>query len=286
MSLFDAIKKKAALKTAINQVVAAREAEGEKADKLFENAYQGFEAAIHKELLISESLYNWGFALLHQAKTKSGEQAVALYQDAVTKFSFCLTIDPDYLGAAIDGGVALMDLARLQRVSANDSLYLSAKRSFEKANKIQKGSASYNLACVHSLCHDEQACQEALQNAKENGSLPNVDDIIADPDLINVANKPWFIDFVEALMVIEPQLALENQKTEEKPAADVKSETKVEESAPESETVSENNDSAADSKMESVMETEAETAEGAQETASDDQASDDQESAFKSAEKF
>lgn len=211
MSLFDAIKKKSALKTALNQVAAARETEGEKADALFKKAYQGFEAAIHKDLMISEALYNWGFALLHQAKTKSGEQAIALYQDAITKFSFCLTIDPDYLGAAIDGGVALMDLARLQQVGADDSLYASAKRSFERANKIQKGSASYNLACVHSLCHDEEACLAALQNAKEHGSLPSFDEIVADPDLINVVNKAWFIDFVESLAVIEPQPALEHK---------------------------------------------------------------------------
>lgn len=267
MSLFDAIKKKAALKNAINQVAAAREAEGAKADALFSSAYQGFETAIHKELLISESLYNWGFALLHQAKTKSGEQAVALYQDAIAKFSFCLTIDPDYLGAAIDGGVALMDLARLQQVSANDSLYLSAKRSFEKANKIQKGSASYNLACVHSLCYDEPACQEALQNAKEHGSLPNVDDILADPDLLNVANKAWFIDFVEALMVIEPQLTLENKKAEQQPATEA--EVSTEESAPETkaETVVENNENPVDSAEESAAETESKPAEETQETA-------------------
>jgi tetratricopeptide (TPR) repeat protein len=223
MSLFDGIKKKAALKTAINQVAAAREAEGDKADALFKSAYQGFEAAIHKDLMIAEALYNWGFALLHQAKSKTDESAVALYQDAFTKFSFCLTIDPDYLGAAIDGGVALMDLARLKQVGADDSLYISAKRSFEKANKIQKGSASYNLACVHSLCHDETACLEALQNAKEHGSLPNIDDIIADPDLRNVADKAWFVEFVTSLKVIEPQLALTEKKPmpTDVPVADV-----------------------------------------------------------------
>ena len=222
MSLFDGIKKKAALKTAINQVAAAREAEGDKADALFKSAYQGFEAAIYKELMIAEALYNWGFALLHQAKTKTDDSAVALYQDAFTKFSFCLTIDPDYLGAAIDGGVALMDLARLKQASAEDSLYVSAKRSFEKANKIQKGTASYNLACLHSLCHDEAACLEALKNAKEHGSLPNIDDIIADPDLLNVANKAWFIEFVESLKVIEPQIALTKTKpvTEEQPVVE------------------------------------------------------------------
>lgn len=281
MSLFDAIKKKSALKTAINQVAAARETEGEKADKLFSNAYQGFEAAIYKDLLISEALYNWGFALLHQAKTKSDEQAIALYQDAVTKFSFCLTIDPDYLGAAIDGGVALMDLARLQKVAGNDSLYLSAQRSFEKANKIQKGSASYNLACVHSLCHDEQACQDALKNAKEHGSLPNVDDILADPDLLNVANKAWFIEFVESLRVIEPQLALEEKPKasdakEEMPAAETESEGSTEESVPETtvETVGQGSDA------DVVSESEPDTEEAESTTVADEDA------AFRSSQKF
>jgi tetratricopeptide (TPR) repeat protein len=243
MSLFDAIKKKSALKNGISQVTAARAASDEKADALFSSAYQNFEAAIHKDLMISEALYNWGFALLHHAKNKSGDVAVGLYQDAITKFSFCLTIDPDYLGAAIDGGVALMDLARLQQVSADHNLYASAKRSFEKANRIQKGSASYNLACLYSLCHDEEACLSALQEAKQHGILPNVDDILADPDLLNVANKAWFIDFVEALMVIEPQLALEGTvntsseavATETKVAEAVSTETQPENAAPDSE---------------------------------------------------
>lgn len=210
MSLFDTMKKKSALKTAINQVAAARKTSDEPADMLFISAYANFEAAIHKELMISEALYNWGFALLHHAKTKSGDIAIGLYQDAIVKFSFCLTIDPDYLGAAIDGGVALMDLARFQQVDANHHLYISAKRSFERANKIQQGSASYNLACVHSLCHEEEACLAALQDAKQHAILPNVDDIMGDPDLLNVANTAWFIDFVESLMPAEPKLPVED----------------------------------------------------------------------------
>jgi tetratricopeptide (TPR) repeat protein len=203
MSLFDAIKKKNALKTALNQVAQARELAADKADPLYEKAYQGFEAAIAKELTISQALYHWGFALLHQAKSKTGEQAVGLYQEAITKFSFCLLIDPDYLGAAIDGGVALMDLARLKQANADDPLYESAKRSFEKANKIQQGSASYNLACVYSLCDEQDACLAALKEAKQHGSLPNADEIVQDPDMRSVAQTPWFVEFIASLQVIE-----------------------------------------------------------------------------------
>jgi len=46
-------------------------------------------------------------ALLHQAKTKAGDEAVAIYQDAIEKFAFCMLINPEYLGAAINGGVGL-----------------------------------------------------------------------------------------------------------------------------------------------------------------------------------
>jgi tetratricopeptide (TPR) repeat protein len=234
MSLFDAIKKKSTLKAAIEQISAARAAQGDRADALFNSAYQGFEFVVHKELMIAQALYNWGFALLHQAKTKTDEQAVALYQEAITKFSFCLTIDPDYLGAAIDGGVALMELARLQEASADDNLYVSAKRSFEKANKIQKGSASYNLACLYSLCNDQEACLAALKNAKEHGSLPSVNDIAHDPDLKNVADAHWFIDFVASLKDIEPQLALEV-----KPESDIATDTAKTEEVQVTESVSE-----------------------------------------------
>ncbi len=208
MSLFDAIKKKAALKSALNDFNDARIAEGTVADSLYRKAYNGFEETIHKELLISQALYYWGFALLHQAKTKTADEATALYQQAIEKFSFCLLVDPDYLGAAIDGGVALMDLARLQSARADDPLYVSAKRSFEKANAIQKGSASYNLACVHSLCYEEQACLEALKEAKQHGSLPNAEEIVADQDLQNVAQRSWFTDFINSLKVLDtPQSA-------------------------------------------------------------------------------
>jgi len=209
MSLFDAIKKKNALKTALNHVAQARKFEADKADKLYEAAYQGFAATIAKELTISQALYHWGFALLHQAKTKTGEPAVMLYQEAITKFSFCLLIDPDYLGAAIDGGVALMDLARLKQARADDPLYESAKRSFEKANHIQKGSASYNLACVYSLCNEQNACLAALKEAKQHGSLPNANDITQDPDMSPVLQTPWFTEFIASLQVLETAALLE-----------------------------------------------------------------------------
>jgi hypothetical protein len=199
MSFFESITKKSRLRTAIKQTTEARNSEGGKADQLFKKVYQDYAEVVSNEPVIAEALYNWGFALLHQARTKPGDEAARLYQDAIAKFSFCLTVEPAYLGAAIDGGVAYMELARVKAVSSADSLYGRAQNYFEKANAIQAGSASYNLACIYGLRGDKEACLNALEISKGKGSLPIAADILADPDMSGVIYQNWFVEFMDSL---------------------------------------------------------------------------------------
>lgn len=218
MSFFESITKKSKLKAAIKQTTEARSSDGHTADQLFKKVYQDYAEVVANEPLIAEALYNWGLALLHQARTKSGEAAANLYQDAIAKFSFCLTIEPAYLGAALDGGVAYMELARVKAVEANDSLYERAKSYFEKANAIQAGSASYNVACIYGLRGEKEGCHNALEISKNKGYLPVVADIIADPDLDRVKHQDWFVDFMESLNK-KPQAAVEVSEAVVKDAA-------------------------------------------------------------------
>ena len=199
MSFFESISKKSKLKAAIKQTVEARSSEGGTADQLFKKVYQDYAEVVADEPLIAEALYNWGLALLHQARTKSGEPAANLYLDAIAKFSFCLTLEPAYLGAALDGGVAYMELARVKAVQADDSLYGKAKNYFEKANAIQAGAASYNVACIYGLRGDKEGCLNALEISKGKGYLPIAADIIADPDLDRVKDQDWFVEFMGSL---------------------------------------------------------------------------------------
>ena len=199
MSFFESITKKSKLKAAIKQTADARSSEGHTADQLFKKVCQDYAEVVANEPLIAEALYNWGLALLHQARTKSGGAAADLYQDAIAKFSFCLTLEPAYLGAALDGGVAYMELARVKAVNPDDSLYGRAKSYFEKANAIQAGAASYNVACIYGLRGEKEGCLNALEISKNKGYLPVSADIFADPDLDRVKNQDWFIDFMESL---------------------------------------------------------------------------------------
>ncbi len=223
MSFFTSIKKKTTLSAATKQVAKARKEEGAKADELYKSAYEGFEFVLSDNLMIAETLYNWGLGLLHHAKSKEGDVAVATYEEAINKFSFCLTMDKYYLGAAIDGGVAYMDLARLLEAAIDDKLYAKAQKFFEQAEEIQKGSAAYNLACLHALSGNHEACLEALKLSKEFGSLPDETDINNDPDIADVAQEAWFVEFMQARAEeIEAEKRAEEERKKAKAEAKLK----------------------------------------------------------------
>ncbi len=199
MSFLASFTKKAKLDAAIKKAAKARTNEDSIADQLFKEVYQDYADVMTGDPLRATTLYQWGVTLLHQAKSKTPPESINIYRNAIAKFSFCMTLDPNYLAAAIDAGVACMDLARARSVPASDELYAMAKKQFEKANSIQSGVADFNLACFHGVRGDDDDCLEALITAKAKGNLPEDADILADPDLANVVKKKWFKEFMTSL---------------------------------------------------------------------------------------
>jgi len=205
VSIFDSIKKNSKLKEAVKLSSDARKAEANTAEQMYKKAYQDYAEVVSGDLLRAEAFYNWGFALLNQAKTKPEVESIKIYQEAIIKFAFCMLIQPSYLGAAIDGGVACMDLARIKAVPLHDELYQNAKTYFEQANAIQAGSASYNLACIYALLGEHEASLKALEDSKSRGSLPDAAEILNDPDMSKVKSAAWFLEFIDSLTAKTPE---------------------------------------------------------------------------------
>jgi hypothetical protein len=209
MSFFASFTKKSKLDAAVKKAAKARTNEGSVADQLLKEVYQEYADVLTGDSLRAATLYHWGVTLLHQAKTKTPPESINIYRNAIAKFSFCMTIDPNYLAAAMDAGVACMDLARARDVGPSDELYEMAKRQFEKANSIQAGVAAFNLACVYGIRGDNESCLDALKAAKDKGNLPIDADILTDPDLAKIKTQAWFKEFMASL---EDDRRLEEEK--------------------------------------------------------------------------
>jgi tetratricopeptide (TPR) repeat protein len=223
MSIFTSIKKKTTVTAAIRQIAKARkETDKNKANALYKSAYEGFEFVLSDNLMLADALYHWGLGLLNQAKlSENTEEAITFYEEAIAKYTFCSIVEPFYLGATLESGVAYMDIARLKSATAEDELYQRAKKYFDRAGEIQKGSGAYNLACLYSIANNDDACLEMLKMAREFDHLPVESDILNDPDMENSLQKPWLLALMDE--VKNEQAMLEKAAAERKKAkADAK----------------------------------------------------------------
>jgi len=187
------------LKKAQQLTLDARQAEGEQANTLFQQAYDSYASVSESFSRYADTLHYWGLAHLQQAETKSfSPEAIKIYEEALNKFLLCKAIAPNHLGAVIDEGVALLGLAKCKQVNLDDELYSKAKESFEVAETILLGSASYNLACIYALQNESDACLKALENARDHGLAPDIDNIINDVDLQNIKKMPWFTAYMKS----------------------------------------------------------------------------------------
>ena len=219
MSLLSAVTVKPKLILAKKKLTSARKSDGSKSDYMYEAANKMFEEVAGDDTYGPEAQYHWGFSLYNQAKTKTGEEAEALLVQACEKFSASVETGEQSIKPLIDWGVTQMAIAELRTADRNDALYDEAIEKFQKAEELIFGSASYNLACIYAIRHDEEACKQALEDARDNGSLPTESEVLGDPDLDNIKETQWFKDFTPTIKNPPPTRKTRKQLAEEAEAA-------------------------------------------------------------------
>ena len=146
-----------------------------------------------------EALYNWGFALSDQAKTKSGVEADELFKQSYEKYAKAVEIKPDKYEAFNNWGAALAAQAKTKSGAEADDLFEKAINLFEKSESILVGSSAYNLACLFALTSQEEKCQNWLMISKDTNNLPNREYLEGDSDLDSIRNTKWFQKFLNGL---------------------------------------------------------------------------------------
>ncbi len=200
MGLLDSVFGKSKVNAANKKVKAAREENDPVAlEKALAGAITIYQSIGSDSSVFKDALYSWGMALLYSARLKQGAEAMSLYEEAGKKFSFCLVAKPDYLAAALDWSVALMELAALQKGAAQTASYALAKEKLALADSIHEGVASYNFACLHAVEGDFDACKAALELARDYKNLPDEQDILNDADMQVAKTQNWFDDFIASI---------------------------------------------------------------------------------------
>ena len=83
------------------------------------------------------ALNNWGIALFRQAKTKAGEEADRLFEEAGRKYAEALRLKPDHHTALGNWGNALSGWAKIKAGQEADRLLEEAGRKFAEALRLK-----------------------------------------------------------------------------------------------------------------------------------------------------
>ncbi|MGH9720385.1 MAG: TPR end-of-group domain-containing protein, partial [Bryobacteraceae bacterium] len=142
---------------------------------------------------------NWGAALSEHAKTKTGDEADRLFEEAGGKYAEALRLKPDYHEALSNWGTALLEHAKTKTREQADGLLRDARKRLLEAERISPGSGAYNLACVEAREGKMWQAVQWLQAAQMAGQRLSRAKIESDNDFDRVRNHAEFVKFVESL---------------------------------------------------------------------------------------
>jgi TPR repeat protein len=106
---------------------------------------------------------------------------------------------------ACDGGIAdgchslceeLLEQAKAATGREAGRLFAAAREKCLAANRLERGTGAYNLACIAALHRDGAECRRWLEESRAQGRLPSAEHLTKDPDLDPVRAEAWFKVFL------------------------------------------------------------------------------------------
>ena len=135
------------------------------------DASKEYEIATELKSGIYEAYNNWGLALYHLSKTKSGSESEDLYKEAYAKYDRAIDFNPDYHEAYYNWGLTLYRQAKMKSGEDSEKLYKDAFVKYEQATRSKLdyyeayyiwGNALRNLAEAKSSGESEDLYKEAI----------------------------------------------------------------------------------------------------------------------------
>lgn len=175
---------------------SARQKAGKDQDRLFSEAVSKYAEAVCFKPDMHEAFFNWGSDLGDWAGQKTGEEQDRLFAEAVSKYAEAVRINPDMHQAFCNWGNALGAWAQQKTGEEQDRLFSEAFSRLMEAEQLNKGVGAYNLACLSALTGKHRDAVEWLLSAQQSGTLPDIQHVRSDEDLISIRGTKEFKNIV------------------------------------------------------------------------------------------
>ena len=144
-----------------------------------------------------KAFVKWGDAFVAQAKTRQGEEADRLFEQAYEKCQAALKIKPDDHEAFDNWGGAFIYQGRTKQGQQRTELLREGQARLLEGERVKEGSCAFNLACAAALMGQVDDCRRWLLIALKHGELTAK--LMGDSDLDSVRELPWFQEILAAL---------------------------------------------------------------------------------------
>ena len=142
------------------------------------------------------TLRDWAGALGGLAKARSGEAALARYAEADRKFGEAEQIEACAVLYS-NWSSLLIDEARERGGPAE--LWERARGFAERADALEAGKGSYNLACIAAETGDREGIAPCLERSAQYGKITRLSHILNDASLKQFRHDPWFRELLDGI---------------------------------------------------------------------------------------
>jgi tetratricopeptide (TPR) repeat protein len=170
---------------------------GPEAFNIFEQTIEKYQSALSINPDMDDALNNWGSVLSEQAKRKQGAEADELWDQAIQKYQQALNIKPDDTQVLSNYGAVLIEQAKRKKGDERDSLLAIATEKSLRAEEIQAGEGTFNLACIAELRGNQDEARRWLERCVEFDKLPPRRHIEEYEDLESLRGLPWFEEILQ-----------------------------------------------------------------------------------------
>ncbi|MGP0565660.1 MULTISPECIES: tetratricopeptide repeat protein [unclassified Nitrospina] len=159
---------------------------------VFEEAEEKLKAALEQQPNHPDALVGLANCLLNKTRTMNADKAADALEEGLNHVQTVLEDHDQSAPARNVMAAILMEQARNKRGINAHPLLAEAKGHLQRAEDLQPGSATYNMARLMAQLNNESGCREWLEKCKANGVLPSSLMLTKDPFLEPMRESKWF----------------------------------------------------------------------------------------------